>query len=74
MALFGTSKCLRKQLMYLRKVIDLSGVLAITLPKDITNAVAISKGDYIEVHYRDRNTLIIKRHKELPKKITVDDK
>ena len=66
MALGGTNMVLRKLMLF-------STILGITLPKEYTNALGLEKGKYIELYLKDRNTLVIKPHKEGLNPITVRD-
>lgn len=59
--------------MQLRKVLNFSNVLGLTLPKVYTNAMSLNHGDYVEVNLRDRNTIVVKKHGIPPKKITIND-
>lgn len=59
--------------MELRKMILFSTILGLTIPKQYTNALGLSKGDYAEVYLKDKETLIIKRHGVKPKGITIED-
>jgi len=59
--------------MKLRKVLMFNTTLGLTLPGEFTNALGLSRGDYVEVYLRDRKAIVVKRHGVQPKKITVDD-
>ncbi len=59
--------------MNMRKVSLFNTILGITLPKEMTNALGLSQGDYVEVYLRDRKTIVIKKHGVEPKKITIQD-
>lgn len=60
--------------MTLRKLLSFNGILGITLPKEFTNALALSRGDYAEVYIRDSKTIVIKKHGVKPQQITTADK
>lgn len=59
--------------MVLRKLLLFSTILGVTLPKEITNAARLEKGQYVEVYLRDNKTIVIKRHGTEPKLITTAD-
>lgn len=59
--------------MHLRKVLDFKGVLGVTLPKVLTNAIALERGNYAEVYLRDKRTIVIKKHGVKPQGITIND-
>ena len=61
-------------IMNLRKVLNFSTVLGVTLPGEFTNAIGVKKGDYVEVYLRDKKTIVIKPHRVEPKKLTTNDK
>lgn len=48
--------------MRLRKVINLSGVLGVTLPKELCNAVDVEYGDYFEVYLGENKAIVMKKH------------
>ncbi len=59
--------------MRLRKVLDFKGIVGITIPKEMSNALDIVPKDYVEVYLRDKRTVVIKKHGIEPKKITIYD-
>jgi bifunctional DNA-binding transcriptional regulator/antitoxin component of YhaV-PrlF toxin-antitoxin module len=59
--------------MYLRKVLLFNTVFGFTIPKEFTNALKLSRGNYVEIYLRDNKTIVIKRHGVEPKQITVAD-
>jgi antitoxin component of MazEF toxin-antitoxin module len=56
--------------MEMRKVLKFNTVLGLTLPKQFTNTLDISHGDYLEVFLANDHTIVIKKHKESSNKIT----
>ena len=68
--LFNISQTLN---MKLRKLLNFSGTLGITIPKIYTNAMGVSRGDYAEIYLRDRKTLVVKKHEMKGKTITAQD-
>ncbi len=67
------SNALLASFMYLRKVLIFNTVLGLTLPKELTNALGLIRGSYVEVYLRDSKTVVVKRHGTEPKQITVAD-
>jgi hypothetical protein len=59
--------------MYMRKVLIFNTTMGITLPKDISNTLCLSRGDYIELFLRDSKTVVLKKHATKPNRITVSD-
>lgn len=58
--------------MRLRKVINLSGVLAVTFPKELCNAVEVEHGDYFEVYLGENKTIVLTKHRSAPNKLGED--
>ncbi len=52
---------------------DFKSILGITIPKEFSNALKLERGQYVEVFFRDKKTLIIKKHEVEPKQITTAD-
>lgn len=59
--------------MVLRKMLNFSNILGITLPKDYTNAMKLKRGDYVEVYLRDEKTIVVKTHEVKPQNISLVD-
>jgi len=60
--------------MTLRKVLVFNTSLGLTLPPEYAEALGIQKGDYLELYLRDKETVVIKRHKPDTNPITKKDK
>lgn len=59
--------------MYLRKALIFNTILGVTIPKEYTKALAVERGDYLEVFLRDNKTIVIKKHGVKPNKLTTSD-
>jgi len=59
--------------MVLRKVLQFTNILGLTLPKEFSNALDLKKHAYVEMYLKDKNTIIIKTHRTPIKGITVDE-
>jgi antitoxin component of MazEF toxin-antitoxin module len=55
--------------MLLRKLISIGGLVCVSLPRKATEQIGWQKGDFVEVYFQDKNTLILRRHKVQPLKI-----
>ena len=58
--------------MRLRKVLSFNILLGLTLPKEYSNALNLSKGDYVEVGLQDEKTIVVRKHEYTPVPITTN--
>lgn len=60
-------------ILKLRKVLGFNTLLGLTFPKEYTNALGLTRGDYAEIHLTNKKTIVVMKHEVPLKKIKVTD-
>jgi len=59
--------------MRIRKVLTFNSILGLTLPKELTNALGLTRDSYVEVFLRDKHTIVVKKHQIRSYRLTTAD-